>query len=59
MTQQTAETDMDIAAAWKQLEEIRRQRWEQSIYFQPRHEPETYPKNDEKATDSDTTSCKK
>ncbi len=50
---------MDIAAAWKQMEAIRRQRWEQAIYPRPRHEPETYPKNDEKATESDTISCKK
>lgn len=45
---------MNIAAVWEQLEAIRRQRWEQAIYPRPRHEPETYPKNDEKATESDT-----
>lgn len=48
---------MNIGAAWKQMEAIRRQRWEQAIYFTPRHVPQTYPKSDEKRTDSNTKSC--
>ena len=45
---------MDIAAAWKPMEEIRRPRWEQSIYPAQRQVPETYPKSDENATYSHT-----
>lgn len=45
---------MNIAAVWEQLESIRRQRWEQSIRFQPRQVPDTWTKTDETATDPDT-----